>query len=193
MKLDRARRCADRLVEWLAPHCERVVIAGSVRRGKPEVADLDLVVIPKFEVERDIFGTEIASRNSTWREIDRRITEEKWRVDRAGAEIVTFHAADVQVDVFWASHENWGTVLMCRTGSKDHNIWLANWAMARGGKWHPNVGLYHQHRKTAQTEEAIYEALGLPFIAPERREIHLLPSGGLRWVTSETMSRFARA
>lgn len=179
MKLLRAKACADKLVEWLLPHCERIVVAGSVRREKPECSDIDLVVIPKHSEDRDLYGEVIARKNLTWTEIDRRSTAEKWRVERAGAEIVTFHAKDVQVDVFWTSETHWGTTLLCRTGSKEHNIWLCNYAQSRGGKWNPTIGLYVAHQRFSHTEESIYGALGLDPIEPTKREAHLLPFAGL--------------
>lgn len=179
MNLPFATTCAERLVAWLTPHAERVAVAGSVRRRKAEPSDLDLVVIPRHVEDRDMFGAVTARRNATWLEIDRRATADKWEVLRAGSDLVSFRAKGVQVDIFWAAPETWGTVLLCRTGSKEHNIWLAQYAQAQGGKWHPGAGLYANHRRIAETEEAIYQALGLDPIPPERREAHLLPFAGL--------------
>ena len=179
MNLPFAEACAQRLVAWLQPFCERIAIAGSVRRRKAAPSDIDLVVIPKHLEERDIFGAIQCKRNVTWSEIDRRITAEKWELLRAGADIVSWRAKGVQVDVFWADASTWGTVLVCRTGSAEHNVWLAQYAKARGGKWHPQIGLYLGNHRVSETEDAIYRALGLNPIPPERREIHLLPSAGI--------------
>jgi DNA polymerase/3'-5' exonuclease PolX len=175
MKYERAERCSLALLQWLAPHCERIMVAGSIRRGRAHCSDIDLVVVPKQIEDRNIFGDVDRRRNATWLEIDRRCSVDKWRVERAGADIVTFHAKDVQVDLFWSTEDLWGTILLCRTGSKEHNMWLANYAKSRGGKWHPSVGLYVGSCRYSQTEECIYHALGLTFIKPENREAHLLP------------------
>jgi DNA polymerase/3'-5' exonuclease PolX len=72
----------------------------------------------------------------------------------------------VQVDFYWARQESFGTYWMCRTGSREHNIWLAEIAKEAGGKWHPYVGLHLNHRVIAQTEADIYGALDLPFLDP---------------------------
>lgn len=48
MELSKATHVANALVETLAPHCQRVLIAGSIRRSKSEVKDVELVVLPKF-------------------------------------------------------------------------------------------------------------------------------------------------
>lgn len=179
MKLDRADRCAAALLSWLIPHCVRIEVAGSVRRRKPDVNDIDLVVIPKITQEMDLFGNPQKRRNATWTEIDRRCTAEKWAVIRAGADIASFVARDVQVDVFWTTEETWGTVLLCRTGSKEHNIWFAKYAEARGGKWHPGAGLYKDGRVYAKSEEQLYEILGMSPIPPDKRELHCLPYAGI--------------
>lgn len=179
MKLDRADRCAASLLSWLIPHCVRIEVAGSVRRRKSDVNDIDLVVVPKVTQELDLFGNPQRRRNATWIEIDRRCTDEKWAVIRAGADIASFVAKDVQVDVFWSTEETWGTNLLCRTGSKEHNIWFAKYAKARGAKWHPGTGLYRDGRIYSQSEVQLYEVLGMSIIPPERRELHLLPYAGL--------------
>src|SRR5258708_19958012 len=51
-----ARARAEELVEKLAPHCERIEIAGSIRRGKHTVKDIDLVVIPKMTSPDTLYG-----------------------------------------------------------------------------------------------------------------------------------------
>ncbi len=47
MQLDKALEIAEKTKELLAPYCERIEIAGSIRRKKPEVKDIELVAIPK--------------------------------------------------------------------------------------------------------------------------------------------------
>lgn len=180
MTLDFASRCADRLVEWLRPHCERVEIAGSIRRQRPVCNDVDLVVIPKLEEEKDMFGNVCRRRNATWGEIDARATRDQWTVLRAGPDLVSVINHGVQVDFFLASPETWGTVLVCRTGSKEHNVWLAQMAQQRGGKWHPFHGLHIHRRVVGATEDAIYREIGFSrAIPPQEREAHLLPMAGL--------------
>ena len=61
MILSTASNYADQIVEWLTPYCERIEIAGSIRRARPEVNDIDLVVIPRTEPREekvDMFQTE---------------------------------------------------------------------------------------------------------------------------------------
>src|SRR5690606_7931246 len=72
LPLDVARRAAERLVTALAPACARIeiaslfpsVIAGSIRRGKLQVGDIELVAIPSVvhAVQRDLFGEVVTVR-----------------------------------------------------------------------------------------------------------------------------------
>lgn len=179
MNLPFAQRCAERLVEWLAPNCERIEVAGSVRRRKATPNDIDLVAIPKRVEDRDMFGTVTAKRNAAWMAIDARATADGWKILRAGADLVSWVAKGVQVDLWWTEPHLWGTTLLCKTGSKEHNIWLAKYAIARGAKWHVSAGLYQGNHRVSESEDAIYRALGLDPIPPERREAHLLPFAGL--------------
>lgn len=53
-----ARAIAERLIERLSPSCERIEVAGSVRRQQPFVHDIELVAVPRFEeTEPDLFGS----------------------------------------------------------------------------------------------------------------------------------------
>jgi len=48
MELEKAKAIAEELKELLAPACERIRIAGSIRRRKPDVGDIEILAIPKF-------------------------------------------------------------------------------------------------------------------------------------------------
>jgi len=56
MELNKALEIANRLVELLTPFCEKINIAGSCRRGKSEVKDIEIVALPKVIILKDMFG-----------------------------------------------------------------------------------------------------------------------------------------
>lgn len=56
MELQFAQNIAEGIVETLKPHCLQVYIAGSIRRKRPEVKDIEIVVMPKRNIQRDMFG-----------------------------------------------------------------------------------------------------------------------------------------
>ena len=162
MQLAYADKCAAKAMEWLGQFAVKAEIAGSVRRRRPECSDLDVVMIPKWRELKDLMGVVIKRQNLAADEIRRRVKAEGWTMRSDGEEIRSFTAGPA---------EAWGSVLLCRTGSQQHNIRLAEKAKALGGKWHPTRGLYLHGRVIGESEEAIFEALGLAWVAPAEREV----------------------
>ena len=78
----------------------------------------------------------------------------------------------VSVDFYIASPDTWYTLLLIRTGSTEHNIRLTSLAKRRG--WHLHAsgkGLTNEsgERIAGDSEESFFEALGIPYLPPERR------------------------
>ena len=189
MTLAQAQRYAAAIVEWLTPHCERIEIAGSIRRGLPHCNDVDLVCIPKRETQRDMLGAIIADHNLLWVFLNDYVGSGKATFQTGGNQPGKFAILQLkacQLDVYFADQTNFATRFLCRTGSKEHNIWLAQRAQERGGKWEPyeglnlppspprsgrgNEGEVSLSLVPAATEADIYQALGLGFIEPANRE-----------------------
>ncbi len=131
-----------------------VGMAGSLRRGKSTVGDLDLL--------------------ST----DGRVTDALKgcpgvaQVLESGPKRTSVKLEDgVQVDVRLFTEEEYGAALVYFTGSKDHNISLRNLAMEKGWKLN-EYGLFDKkgNRLAGSTEEEVYERLGLRYVPPELRE-----------------------
>ena len=168
LPLARAIGIALSLQERMAPHCEKLEIAGSIRRGRPSVGDIDFVCIPRDKAA-------LKARFA-----------EHWRVVTDGEQnfICARELTDgfeLQVDIFFARPatrdllenypSNWGSLLLCRTGSKEHNIYLVEYAKRMGLKWNPYQGVFDGSKLLAsETEADIFKALDLEFVPPERRE-----------------------
>lgn len=56
MQLAQAKTIAEGLVEAFKPYCRRVQIAGSIRRERPEVKDIEIVAVPHMRFGEDLFG-----------------------------------------------------------------------------------------------------------------------------------------
>ena len=154
MELGRAMSIADEVIKRLSPYCQRIEVAGSVRRHKPTVNDLDFVLIPSdaWNLTHEIMGLGPSHMGG----------DKLRRVDYNG----------VQLDFYFADERTWATLLLIRTGSKENNIRLATLAKKRG--WHlaaSDAGLFDEkgQRVAGDSEESIYEALGLPYQSPEGR------------------------
>jgi DNA polymerase (family 10) len=156
MKLQIAESVADTIVKLLEPFCERIQIAGSVRRRKSECHDIDIVLIP---------GPDAWGLNTALNRIGKRLK---------GADKMTqfITAGGHQVDIYFATRETWATLLLIRTGSKEHNIKLCTEAKKRGWKLcATGNGLFNEkgERSAGDSEASIFNALGMAYVPPERR------------------------
>ena len=156
-----ARRVADELIEYLSAvtGVEKVTTAGSLRRGKETVGDLDILVTgPGAADALDIFVAHP------------KVHEVLGKGPNKAS--VKYSLEGVQVDVRALPAENYGAALQYFTGSKDHNVALRSRAQ-RMGMTLNEYGLARVEggaRLASATEEEIYAALGLDWIPPELRE-----------------------
>ena len=172
--------------DWLLPFCSQIEVAGSIRRRRSNPNDIDVVAIPRVAVETDLLGDAVTTRNLLWEELVRHVSESHGRVaticgGKAPGELISLKNEKFQLDVFFAEKKTWATRLILRTGSKEHNIWLAKRAKTRGLQWNPARGLFCQELAAENnldsapiyvaSEKEFYGALGLPFIEPINREI----------------------
>jgi DNA polymerase (family X) len=133
-------------------------IAGSYRRRKETVGDLDIVVAATR-------GPEVIERFVAYEDVAQVLARGPTR-----SSVVLRNG--IQVDLRVVSPANYGAALMYFTGSKAHNIALRGIAAARGLKLN-EYGLFDGTRRVAgRTEEELYRIFGLPYIEPELREDH---------------------
>ncbi len=141
------------------PGVEEVTPAGSLRRGRETVGDLDLLVTgpsPAGALERFI----------AWPKVDEVLGRGE---NKASAKV---GREGFQVDVRALPRESFGAAMQYFTGSKDHNVAVRMRAVRQGLKL-SEYGLFRvedDFRIAGETEASIYEALGLPWIPPELRE-----------------------
>lgn len=158
--LGEARPLADALVEHLrgVPGVVRLAPAGSLRRGRDTVGDIDiLVATSQPEPVMEAFRTHPA------------VQEVLMSGPTKTSVLLT---GGIQADVRVVPEGSYGAALQYFTGSKDHNVELRRLAQARGLKLN-EYGLFPRdsdHPVAGRTEEEIYGALELPWIPPELRE-----------------------
>jgi len=155
------RRTADELIaEFSAlPGIEKVEAAGSLRRGKETIGDLDLLVTgPKAAAALDHIVKHPKSQEVLGQ-----------GVNKAS---VTYGIERLQVDVRALPHESFGAAMQYFTGSKEHNVVLRTQAIKQGLTLN-EYGLFTlegNQRVAGETEEEIYQKLGYAWIPPEIRE-----------------------
>ncbi len=157
-RLDTAYETAEELAGYLKElnEVERVEPAGSLRRGRETVGDLDLLVTGRDHAK-------IAGRFVRHPSVEAILAQ--------GEDKVSVRLKNgMQVDVRLLDKEAYGAALMYFTGSKEHNIALRDRAKKRGWKL-SEYALFHGEKVLARrTEEDVYKKLGLPWIPPELRE-----------------------
>jgi DNA polymerase/3'-5' exonuclease PolX len=177
-----ARALAGKLVGALLPFVERIEVAGSLRRRKPEVKDIELVYIPKtVELPVGLFG-ETQKQNVTDHEIDRLIEigilakrqnvrgSEAWGEKNKLAVLVK---TGMPVDLFATTEDAWFNYLVCRTGSAETNTRIAFIAQKRGWKWNPYgsgfTSLGSNEPYLVRSEQDVFSFLGIPYLEPWQR------------------------
>src|SRR5438270_3554969 len=164
--LDEADAVAQKLVEHLAavPGVEKVTPAGSLRRGRETVGDLDILVTGKASVngnQRDALIEKIL------------LFPGILQVLAKGENKISFKLRNgMQIDVRLLPPDSFGAAMQYFTGSKTHNVSLRQRALKMGLTLNEyGLATVEGNRRVAgKTEAEIYSKLGLDYIAPELRE-----------------------
>jgi DNA polymerase (family 10) len=155
-----ALRAAESLIDALraaAPETREATYAGSLRRGRETIGDLDILAAaddPAAVVQAFIELPLVA------------------RVESSGGEKATVYLHNgLQADLIALPPAMWGAALQHFTGGKAHNIRFRELALARGLSFSEH-GFKRADGSllTCATEEQVYETIGLPWIPPEIRE-----------------------
>ncbi|MEA2020759.1 MAG: DNA polymerase/3'-5' exonuclease PolX [Patescibacteria group bacterium] len=157
-KLKVAEQYVEPLVQYLKkdPNTKDVVVAGSYRRKKETVGDIDILTTGKK-------GEGIIHRFTEFEDIGEIVSEGE---TKSTVKLRT----GIQVDLRVVAEESYGAALMYFTGSKAHNIKLRNLALKERLKLN-EYGVFRGEESVAgETEEEIYKLFNLPYIPPEIRE-----------------------
>jgi DNA polymerase (family 10) len=137
---------------------EHITAAGSYRRGKETVGDID------------ILATATRPEEVVARFVCMPMVEEVLAKGPTKASVIVQET--IQVDLRIVEHRSYGTVLQYFTGSKDHNVRMRQLALGRGYSLseYSLTQLSDSQDLFYETEEEVYAALGLQYIPPEMRE-----------------------
>lgn len=170
------------LLAAISPACERVIVAGSLRRKKADVGDAEILYIPKTEVRKisgDMFATgRVDLADLAIRELIEsgilalRLGENGSTAYGPKNKLLVHVSTGLPVDLFATSESSWFNYLVCRTGSKENNMRIAEAARAKGWRWNPygsgfTGGDGHTHAVTSEQE--VYALVGLPYPEPWER------------------------
>jgi len=159
--LEEAKKFADKMLMEMSLNDDQFEIisrVGSIRRKKETVNDIDFVVITSDKGWLQLRGYFLG--------------ELKAKKVCAGDKIQRYILDRIEFDIYRATIDNFGITKLIRTGSAEHNIYLAKLAIRKGMRIKYSQGIVKGKKVIASvTETNIFRALGLPFIEPELREI----------------------
>ena len=147
---------AYKIVEHLKPYVDKISLAGSIRRRKETIGDMDILAVSSHpEVAMNAF----VNMEGVAKVLAKGTTKSSIRMN-----------SGIQVDLRIVEEKSFGSALQYFTGSKEHNIELRKIAIKKGYKLN-EYGLFKGEKQIAgENEEGVYKALGLQWIPPELRE-----------------------
>lgn len=165
----------------LKPVCDRLIVAGSLRRLKPTVGDVEILYIGKTKVRQDpgdMFSNitvnladETISALEKAGVLERRKNVNGSQMYGPKNKLMRHRASGLPVDLFAATPENWWNYLVCRTGPADSNKRICMAAQERGWKWNPYGAGFSRagEIRTMESEAEVFAFVGLPYLQPEDR------------------------
>lgn len=194
-----ALEIAKSLIDILAPGCERVEIAGSLRRGKTNPKDIEIVAIPSITERpiRDMFGVEYDSESFNHLEaVLYTACLGDWAYDltvkRNGPRYKRLrHASGIACDLFIADVRRWGAIYAIRTGPGEFSQTLVTRAHKLG--MFVDGGLLHHHRRAYRETGDGHATIPLPcekgeacpLVIPTLTEEAFFSALGVRWIAPE--------
>jgi len=190
MKRAMALSIAQNLVEEISPVCDRIQIAGSLRREKHEVKDIEIVAIPAMGETHviDMFGNILESKKCSTLDtlLDFNLGQEAfaWEKDeelkRWGPRYKRLRHRETGIccDLFFTTERGWGGCLAIRTGPWDFSRALVTLAR-RQGKHVADGYLIHHHPKP---KCGCSKGAGCPLIVPTPEEADFFAEIDLPWI-----------
>jgi DNA polymerase/3'-5' exonuclease PolX len=170
---------AKQMCDALRPVTEKLCVAGSLRRGRNTVCDVEIIYVPCFEKRqvdllstRDVNLVDLALEALIESRVIAKRTNAKSRTMWGEHNKFAIHACGIPVDFFASSEACWFNYLVWKTGGASTNRAIAEAAQNRGWKWNPygegftdNLG---EIRKV-KSEQEVFEFVGLRYLEPWER------------------------
>ncbi len=172
---------ARELCAALKPACARLIVAGSLRRRKPTIGDVEILYVSTERVitdPGDMFAQRtvqdadsVIARLEADGVLERRLNSMGREMFGPVNKLMRHRATGLPVDLFAATEANWWNYLVCRTGPGESNIRIASAAKVKGWKWNPYGEGFSRdeemHRVTS--EKDVFDFVGLPYAEPQFR------------------------
>ena len=157
--LDIARALSEQVLTHVSKCLNPCEVVGSIRRSKPYCKDIDIVGVGSLEDAVKALCKHFK-------------VEFKVKGPKVTKLYIETELGKVQIDLYCATPQTFGIHKLIRTGSAEHNMWLASYAIKNGFRLKYSEGLLKDRVVVAgKTEAGVFEALGLECPEPEKREI----------------------
>lgn len=175
----------------LEPLCDRVCIAGSIRREKPMVGDIEILYIPQTgtrDVPGDMFARETVNLVDAWLNFNMAAGQLAKRPNAIGnysygpkIKLMIHTPTGIPIDFFSTTEESWWNYLVCRTGSAETNKRIAERAQGMRQTWQPyssgfmrtiegaEPGAADHETVPMHSEREVFAHVGLPYLEPKDR------------------------
>ena len=156
---------AEEIKALLEPHVFRIEIAGSLRRKKDLVGDIEIILISK-PFETGLFATGLAEIVDQWQMIVGSLDKHCKYTKRI--------FKGVQVDLFFCEFDNWGNTLAVRTGSADYSFKVLASGWKQAGYFSKDNYLYqygNENKIILREEKDLFNLIGVEYVEPEKRNL----------------------
>jgi DNA polymerase/3'-5' exonuclease PolX len=162
--LAQAEAIAVGVMEQLDPHCEVISLAGSIRRQRPTIGDIEIVCVPKPYDASPLFASGLATVVNQWPKV---------RGDLPCKYTRRVLPEGIKLDLFMVEADGYGLQLAIRTGSAEWSHQVLAKAWVRAG-FHSMGGLLRRQNGSvvpAHTEPELFRLIGLAWADPRDREV----------------------
>src|SRR5688572_8746561 len=173
------RPIAEDLIARFGPACERTEIAGSLRRERPQVGDIELGAIPRFGTRQGaaqgtLFEPAKPARGEQVSRLWEAIDALGVACTKRGPVYRQFTWRGVRVDVYTCERGNWGWILFHRTGPGYLRAKIGSMLVDRGfaavDGWIWDARGLSIDRVETPEEADVFRILGIPHLPPDRRD-----------------------
>jgi DNA polymerase/3'-5' exonuclease PolX len=161
MKYPDALKIATELIDVIKPYCSRIEIAGSVRRKKENVKDIEICLVPEKKNKLfNILGMFLLKNDKGFKYL------------KNGDKYKQFEFRGVNIDMFIGNENNWGLMFAIRTGSAEFSTKiLSTWKKVSGGGYSKDGYLHDGEDKLIYTPEEmdVFNLCKMEWVEPEYR------------------------
>lgn len=169
MELEKAEEIAHDFIKETLPYCDRIGIAGSIRRKKPEVRDIEIVAIPKIEIRQGMFD-KIENRHIGFIKALMRYPIIKGSPETG--KYIQLQLPGIKLDLFLATPLNWGYIFAIRTGGAEFSRLVLACGWVRTG--YKGINGMLENVKTGEKiiikeEIDLFNLINIKYVEPKNR------------------------